>query len=86
MAKQIYEFGPFKVVPVSRAVWRNDVQISLSGREFSTLWALVRRYGNPVDQDVLVKEVWGNTAVTGSNLRHQVAALRRKLGKDHNGN
>ena len=86
MPKQIYEFGDFRVLPVTRAVWRQGVQISLTGREFATLMVLVQRSGSPVPQDVLIKEVWRDTAVSDSNLRHHVSALRRKLGRDANGN
>src|ERR1017187_3869212 len=85
MENQIYEFGSFRISAFTRTLWRDDVEIPLTGREFDTLWALVQRTGRPVLQDILIKEVWGNTTVTDSNLRHQVSALRRKLGKDVNG-
>jgi DNA-binding winged helix-turn-helix (wHTH) protein len=85
MENQIHEFGSFRISAFTRTLWRDGVEISLTGREFETLWALVQRPGIPVRQEILIKEVWGNTTVTDSNLRHQVSALRRKLGKDANG-
>lgn len=86
MPSQIYEFEDLQVAPAKRALFRRGVQVPLSGREFDTLWALVQRSGVPVHKDVFAKEVWPETVVSETNLRQQISALRRKLGKDAIGN
>ncbi len=86
MFRQAYEFDDFRISSVRRLVWRAGEQIHLSGREFDTLLALIQQAGTPIRGDVLTKEVWQDEADHAGNLRRQVSVLRRKLGKDANGN
>lgn len=86
MAKQIYQFGDFRLDHVARALWRGNEKIALTGREFDVLLALVQRPGVPVEREVLIREVWPNVNVADGNLRQHIKALRKKLGNDAAGN
>jgi DNA-binding winged helix-turn-helix (wHTH) protein len=85
MESQIYQFGSFCISALSRSLWRDGVEISLTGREFDTLWALVRHPGLPLSRSALSEEVWKDANVTDNNLRQQISSLRRKLGHDSDG-
>ncbi len=85
MENQIYEFGGFRISALTRTLWRDSVEIPLTGREFDTLWALVQHPGVPLSWRVLGAEVWKDANVTENNLRQQISSLRRKLGHDSNG-
>jgi DNA-binding winged helix-turn-helix (wHTH) protein len=86
MQNQIYEFGSFRISAVTRTLQRNGVEIPLTGREFDTLRALVQRPGVPLSWSVLSQEIWKDANVTENNLRKHVSSLRRKLGRDPEGN
>jgi DNA-binding winged helix-turn-helix (wHTH) protein len=86
MSRQTYEFDGFRISSVRRLVWRAGEQIYLSGREFDTLLALIQQAGTPIRGDDLTRVVWQDDADHAGNLRRQVSFLRRKLGKDANGN
>jgi DNA-binding winged helix-turn-helix (wHTH) protein len=85
MSDQYYDFGPYRLVPGSRELWRGTELVSLSGKEFDTLHALARRVGSPIDKNILLSEIWPDRQVDENNLTQQVRSLRRKLGKDEHG-
>jgi Tol biopolymer transport system component/DNA-binding winged helix-turn-helix (wHTH) protein len=86
MENQIYEFGSFRISAVTRTLQLDGIEIPLTGREFDTLWALVRHPGGPLSRRALSEEVWKDANVTENNLRQQISSLRRKLGHDSDGN
>lgn len=86
MENQIHEFGSFRISSLTRKLLRDGVEISLTGREFDTLWALIQHPGVPLTQSALSEEVWKGANVTENNLRRQISSLRRKLGPDSEGN
>ena len=85
MQRQFCEFGDFRLDPRQRVLLRRGALVHLTGKEFDTLWALARQAGTPVEKEALLKEVWGETTVGEENLRQHVRALRKKLGKDPQG-
>ena len=71
------------VDPVSRRVWRAGQEVVLSRMEFNLLHALIRRPGELVTRDELVRHVWGATFYTSSKtIDVHVGWVRRKLGDD----
>ena len=71
------------VDPESRRVWRGDVEIRLSRKEFDLLHALISRAGQIVSRDVLMQEVWQTTFWTSvKTIDVHLGWLRRKLGDD----
>jgi predicted ATPase/DNA-binding winged helix-turn-helix (wHTH) protein len=74
-------FGPFRLIPKQRLLLEGDKQVRLGSRALDILIALLERPGEVVGKDELVARVWPNTTVEESNLKFQVGALRRTLGK-----
>jgi len=75
-------FGRFLLVPSARLLLRQGSPITLGSRAFDLLVVLVRASGKLVSKDEIVRHVWPTTTVDESNLRFQVASLRRALGQD----
>lgn len=64
-------------------MWRGDVEIALSRKEFDLLHALMRRSGDVVSRTELMAEVWDTTFFTSSKtIDVHLGWLRRKLGDD----
>jgi DNA-binding winged helix-turn-helix (wHTH) protein len=73
-------FEEFLLVPRSRVLLRNGRPVCLGSRAFDLLHALLKAAGTLVAKDELVKQVWPSTFVDESNLRFQMACLRKALG------
>src|SRR5215469_6979835 len=78
-AKQIYEFGPYRLDPDERLLLRAGRPVALTPKAFDTLVALVENSGHLVKKDDLMKRVWPGTFVEEVNLAQNVSALRRAL-------
>jgi DNA-binding winged helix-turn-helix (wHTH) protein len=74
-------FGPFRVVPEARQLLQAGRPISIGGRAFDLLTVLVDARGSVVATEVIRDRVWPSMVVEESNLRSQVAKLRRALGR-----
>ncbi|MBY0242174.1 MAG: helix-turn-helix transcriptional regulator, partial [Burkholderiaceae bacterium] len=81
-ADTVFLFGPFRLVPAERALYRSEDAVRLHGRAFDLLLALVERAGEVVAKDELLARVWPQTFVEEGNLRVHVAALRKVLQDD----
>jgi eukaryotic-like serine/threonine-protein kinase len=77
-----FQFGPFRIDPTARQLWRADQLVPLNTRVFETLLVLVRHHDRVVEKDELMKAVWPDTFVSEDSLTQSVWALRRALG-DH---
>jgi predicted ATPase/DNA-binding winged helix-turn-helix (wHTH) protein len=75
-----FVFGPFVLIPERQALLQGDAQVRIGGRALDILTALVERPGELVSKRELMACVWPNTVVDESNLKVNVAALRRALG------
>lgn len=75
-------FGRFCVVPGARQLFADGRPIRLGSRAFDLLVVLLNARGRLVSKDEIVNRVWPSLAVEESNLRFQMAALRRALGED----
>jgi DNA-binding winged helix-turn-helix (wHTH) protein/TolB-like protein/Tfp pilus assembly protein PilF len=78
--KQFYEFGPFRIDPTERVLFREGKPVLLPPKIFETLLALVERSGQIVDKDKLIEEVWPDAFVEENNLTQNISALRKTLG------
>jgi DNA-binding winged helix-turn-helix (wHTH) protein len=56
--------------------------VPLGSRAFDLLEVLLRHRGAVVSKEQIVRSVWPSTTVEESNLRFQMAALRKALGSD----
>lgn len=69
--------------PTDRRVWRAEREVRLSRKEFDLLHALMRRAGEVVSRDELMREVWQTTFFTSSKtIDVHLGWLRRKLDDD----
>jgi DNA-binding winged helix-turn-helix (wHTH) protein len=75
-------FGRFRVLLRQRLLSADGVPIELGARAFELLLALLEADGSLVSKEELLARVWPDTVVTEDNLKVQVFALRRALGKD----
>lgn len=63
---------------------RDGAAVSLGPRATAVLMALIGARGNVISQDDLLKRAWPGLDIHASNLRVQIAALRKALGEDRN--
>ena len=75
-------FGPFSVHPGSRLLIRDGREIPIGSRAFDLMVALLRARGQLVDKNEIVRSVWPSTTVDESNIRFQIASLRKALGPE----
>ena len=79
---EVIQFGRFCVIPSARKLLVDGQSVELGSRTFDLLMVLVRARGSVVAKEAIVDEVWPGMVVDESNLRFQIAALRRALGAD----
>lgn len=72
-----------RVDPELRRAWRNDEEIVLSRKEFDLVHALIRRPGEIVSRDELMRDVWhANFYTSSKTIDVHLGWVRRKLGDD----
>jgi predicted ATPase/DNA-binding winged helix-turn-helix (wHTH) protein len=72
-------FGPFCLLPDRHLLFEGETPVSIGSRALDILLALTDRAGELVTRDELVARAWPNITVNESNLRAQVAVLRKAL-------
>lgn len=75
-------FGPFRLHPHAGHLFRGDAQIALGHRAAEILTLLVRRAGETLTHDEIIRHAWPKTVVEDNNLRVQISAIRKALGPD----
>ena len=73
-------FGPFCLHPHHRRLFQDSEPLQVGSRALEILIALTERVGELVTKDELIARAWSNATVEESNLRVQVALLRKVLG------
>ncbi|MFB9972243.1 winged helix-turn-helix domain-containing protein [Pseudoroseomonas cervicalis] len=74
-------FGAFSLFPGRKLLLRGGEPVRIGQRALDLLVALARRPGEVLERDALIPAVWPGRHVDESNLRAQVAALRKALGE-----
>src|ERR1700757_3913586 len=82
MEARCFSFGPFVLIPSRQALLRKGTQVPLGTRALEILSVLVQRPGAVVDKQELMSLVWTDTFVDDSNLKVQIAALRKTLDEN----
>jgi predicted ATPase/DNA-binding winged helix-turn-helix (wHTH) protein len=82
---EVLSFGPFTLYPGERKLEKYGEASPLGSRAFDILMALIEAAGNVIDKRDLMARVWLNTVVDESNLRVNIAALRKILGEGKEG-
>lgn len=78
-------FGPFRLLPDRHLLFRDAKPVAIGSRALEVLLELVSHAGELVTQEQLIARAWPDTVVEESNLRVQVAALRKALGNGRRG-
>jgi len=81
-SKDVFSFGPFRLMPSARRLERDGVPVQLGGRAFDILLILVANAYEIVGKAALLKHAWQNVNVDEGNLRFQVNTLRKALRDD----
>jgi len=77
----VVTIGPLRLDLVRRRVYRDDVEVPLTGREFGILEQLVRHRGRILTRTMLSEHLYNDASEVMSNaIDVHVAAIRRKLG------
>src|SRR5499427_2402885 len=79
--QEMFQFGPFSLVPTERVVLRDGIPVPLTPKVFDTLVYLVRNRGRLITKDELLKEIWPHTFVEEVNLAVNISALRKAFGE-----
>lgn len=80
-AKELYEFGPFRVDPEKEILLRGGEPVPLTPKSFQILLVLVRHNKEVVTKDDLMKMIWPDTFVEEANLSRNIFLLRKALGE-----
>jgi two-component system OmpR family response regulator len=76
----VIEIGDLRLDPATREVWRGDVEIQLSAREFALLEAFMRRPGEVISRAELVTGAWDVGYENRSNVIDvYIRRLRSKI-------
>ncbi|MGL4960822.1 MAG: ATP-binding protein [Inquilinus sp.] len=76
---RIFCFGECRFIPDRQLLLHRGVPIHVGSRALDLLHALVRRPGDLVRKDELIRFAWPNIFVHEANLKVNIAALRRAL-------
>src|SRR5262245_54524520 len=77
----VYEFGPFRLDPVKRLLWREGEPVAVTSKCFETLLVLVESRGEVLDKDAFFTRVWPDAVVEEKNLTINISTLRKLLGE-----
>jgi TolB-like protein/Tfp pilus assembly protein PilF len=75
-----YDFGPFRIDASQHLLLRDGVEIPLTPKAFETLLLLVRKNGQIVEKDELLKTIWPEAFVEEATLAQNVFTIRKALG------
>lgn len=78
----VFRFSGIEVQERELRVLRDGEPLALEPKAFRVLACLLRRPGQLVPKDELIRAGWGDTAVTDNSLSRAVAHLRRVLEDD----
>lgn len=78
---RVYEFGPFRLDPARRLLFRDGVPVSVTGRAIDILVTLIEHRGQVIEKGELMRLVWHDLIVQEANLSQNVFVLRKVLGE-----
>ncbi|HLZ67563.1 MAG TPA: winged helix-turn-helix domain-containing protein [Aliidongia sp.] len=76
-----YDFASFQLYPKQRTLLRGSEPVAIGGRAFDLLLLLVSQAGRIISASDLISSLWPNLTVEESNLRVQMAMLRKILSQ-----
>jgi predicted ATPase/DNA-binding winged helix-turn-helix (wHTH) protein len=75
-------FGRFRVLPDRRELLADGRPVTLGGRAFDVLMALIEARGAVVSKEALMARVWPGRIIEENSLAAQIAALRAAFGAE----
>ena len=82
---QRLEFGPFRLEPRERRLWRGSQPITLQPKVFDTLVLLAENAGHLMTKEALMAALWPDAVVEESNLTKNLWTIRKALGEAEGG-
>src|SRR5687767_2287451 len=79
--KEVFEFGPFRLLPSERLLLRDSEPVTLTPKVFDLLVVLVENRGTLLVRDALLKSLWPDSFIEENNLTVNVSTLRKVLGE-----
>lgn len=79
MARDFYDFGPFRLDPAGRRLLRDGGPVTLTPKVLDTLVVLVEHHGQNLSRSELTARIWPETSVGAHNLNQSIAVLRKIL-------
>lgn len=81
----VYQFGDFKLDVAEEKLFRNDVEVPLSPKEFKVLHLLVKKQSSVLTRDEILSSAFGNAHfVSVRNIDGFIKAIRSKIEPDSN--
>lgn len=77
----VYEFAEFRVEADRRMLLRHGKPVPLTPKVFDTLLHLVKRQGEVLEKEELMRSIWPDTIVEENNLNQNISTLRRVLSE-----
>lgn len=75
--------GDIKINKVSRTVYKNDVQIEMTAKEFDLLVLLIENKGKALTKEFLFNQIWGSDSFSEQQtLTVHIKWLRQKIEDD----
>lgn len=81
-AARSFAFGPFVLFPERQLLLKGEQPVRIGGRALDLLTALIERPGELVSKGELIARAWPDLTVDESNLKVNMAAVRRALGEE----
>ena len=82
----IYEFGDYRLDAGKLLLSRGGRHVPLTPKVFDTLLLLVKRKGEVLEKEELLRAIWPATIVEENNLNQNISTLRRVLGESRGEN
>ena len=82
---ECFRFGPYSLDVTARSLRKGPSEVALGSRAFDILTALLRAEGAILSTRELMAAAWPGLVVEDSNIRVQIAHLRRAIGCGENG-
>jgi two-component system alkaline phosphatase synthesis response regulator PhoP len=81
----VYRFGDFKLDVVNEKLFRNNVEVPLSPKEFKVMHLLVKRQSSVLTRDEILSSAFGNAHfVSVKDIDGFIKAIRGKIEPDSN--
>jgi DNA-binding winged helix-turn-helix (wHTH) protein/predicted ATPase len=78
----VITFGPFRLFPVQRKLWKDEEQIEVRTMPLAVLTYLAQHPERVVPIEEVHKAVWGSTSVSRTTIRVCVREIRQILGDE----